>query len=149
MKKIIILIVIGILLSILVHFSVAFYGKKYTSNWMRKYTEESNLNTFKESKYQIWFKSKKYDHAVFLIHGYSSSPQAFNSLIPYLKSAEIPFFAPQILGFGLQSTDVLEKISQKDWKRQVLESYDILSQVSKSVSVLGISQGTTLAFFLA
>ncbi len=70
-----------------------------------------------------------------LLHGFTTSPQQLSNLIDLLEKEKITFYAPTILGFGLNSTQLLKEVRYEDWYRQALESFDLLQNFAEEVSV--------------
>lgn len=148
-KIIVLALIIIFILIIGVRYFNQYRNTQVTLNYLKKFTPIPGLNTFKESQQRVYFGAKKYQQAVLLIHGYSSSPSEFNALTPYLRQSQVPYLAPQILGFGLGGLHLLYVVKSSDWKRQVLNAYDVLAATAKRVSVVGISNGGALAIYIA
>lgn len=108
-----------------------------------------DINSYVESREHSFFTEKKYDHVVLLLHGFSGSPQEFEFLIPYLKESGINYYIPNLMGFGLDNTVVLNNTRRQDWYRMCLGAYDYLSKISNKVSVVGQSMGAILAAYVA
>jgi carboxylesterase len=106
--------------------------------------------TYREAKARIFGGIKKpYPHAVLLLHGYSSSPQEFDTLIPLLQAANIPYYAPTLTGYGLDDFRLLYQIQPDDWRRDAAAGYEFLSSFADEVSVVGHSTGANLALYVA
>lgn len=118
-------------------------------NYLKRFTLLDSVATYKESKTQGYTPKKIFKESVLLIHGFAASPQEFSSIIPKLKDAEMPYYVPHIIGFGLSHTQILHRTSYEDWFRNALEHYDILASLSEKVSVVGHSLGGIMASFIA
>ncbi|MEN6434917.1 MAG: alpha/beta fold hydrolase [Anaerolineaceae bacterium] len=106
--------------------------------------------TYSEAKARSFGGTKKpYHHAVLLLHGYSSSPQEFDALIPLLQAANIPYYAPSLTGYGLDDFRLLYQIQPDDWRRDAAAGFEFLSSFAEEVSVAGHSTGANLALYVA
>ncbi len=65
------------------------------------------------------------------------------------EEENICYYAPNITGFGSNSTDILERVRYVDWFRQAIQSYDSLKLIANNVSVIGHSMGGILATYVA
>lgn len=91
----------------------------------------------------------KRPHAVLLLHGFSGSPAAFNVLVAELAARGVPYYAPPLMGHGLDGFRALEAARAADWRREVFQGYQLLSAIAEEVSVVAISFGTLIAAELA
>lgn len=117
--------------------------------YLRRFEEQPGLGNFHESKALSFFPNKKYAQAVLLIHGFAASPQEFNYLIKYLEDNNIPYIAPNIMGFGANTTKLLYKARRQDWYRTADDAYRMLEQVADRVSIIGHSLGAVIALMVA
>jgi len=117
--------------------------------YLRKFTPVPQIGAYQEAAPRISLQREKIPHAVLLLHGYSASADEFKYVIPALEQAKISYYAPLMTGFGLQSQALLHRISYTDWLRDVLYAYDFLASTAETISVVGHSNGGTLAIFLA
>ncbi len=88
-------------------------------------------------------------HAVLFLHGFSSSPQEFDTLAPLLKAANSCYYAPTLTGYGLNDFRLLYQIRADDWRRDASAGYEMLSSFADEVSVIGHSTGANLALYVA
>lgn len=125
------------------------YTKK-TRDYLRKFKQIPDLDCFYESVSKISFgDNKKAAHAVLMLHGYSASTQEFNTLIEALERENVPYYAPALCGHGLTSCRILERVKYSDWLRDGLAGYDILSSIANEVSIVGHSNGGSIATYVA
>lgn len=142
---------IGLLLAAayLVVLSVEWYNIQLTAHYVKDFTPIPGLNTFVETSPRLHLGMKKRPHAVLLLHGWSASPQELQVLITQLKAKGVPYYAPQLTGFGLGDLHLLRTIKASDWLRDAIHSYDLLAAVAQEVSVVGHSNGGVLAIWVA
>jgi esterase/lipase len=114
-----------------------------------KHHHELGVYAKSASRRSTSFHGKKGKHAVLLLHSFSGSPDEFRHLYAELEEQGIYFIAPNVLGFGLDSTQLLEKVRYQDWFRQALNYYDILESLFDKVSIIGQSMGAILATYIA
>jgi esterase/lipase len=107
------------------------------------------LGYFQESRPRLHFTEQAIDHAVLLLHGYSSSTQTFDTLGAELERRGVSYHAPLITGFGLDRLDLLSKVRASDWLRDAVLSFDLLAAVARRVSIVGVSTGATLGAYVA
>lgn len=138
-----------ILLVFAAGFATQWYYQNNTKNYLRKFALLPDLNVYAKAQPQIFLGQQKLEHAILLLHGYSSSPADFGPLYEKLREANLPYYAPLLLGFGLGDMHLLNTIKTSDWLRQAIESYDLLASIAKNVSVLGDSNGASLAIYVA
>ncbi len=129
--------------------AVAWQNVRKTTEYVQHFTLRADLNTFVETEPKIDLGPKRVPHAVLLLHGWSASPQEFEALILALKAHGIPYYAPQLTGFGLGDLHLLYTIKAADWLRDALYSYDLLAAVAQKVSIIGHSNGGVLAVYIA
>ena len=94
-------------------------------------------------------KKKPFQHAVLLLHGFSSSPMEFNNLIPRLEAANISYYAPLLSGYGIDDFRLLYQVRAEDWRRDAASAYELLSSFADEISVIGHSTGANLALYVA
>lgn len=124
-------------------------GQALVRNYLNRFDALDNLGTFDASYPRIYNPRSKVPHAVLLLHGYTVSPQEFDHLLVALRAAGIPYYAPQITGFGLSSVNLLYAANAVDWARDALSAYDRISAFAENISVIGHSMGCVLATFIA
>lgn len=115
----------------------------------RHFTPIPDLNTFVQTAPKIFLGAKKVPHAVLLLHGWSASPQEFQGLAAQLKQQGIPYYAPQLTGFGLGDLHLLRNIRASDWLRDAIYAYDLLAAYAQEISIVGHSNGGLLAIYVA
>lgn len=88
------------------------------------------------------------DHGVLLIHGFTGSPSEMRLLGEYLNSLGYTVMAPRLTGHG---TNVKEMSATKwpHWYGSVEDAYHLLSNMTKEVSVVGLSMGALMAMKLS
>lgn len=117
---------------------------------LKRYQTVSDEATFLESRPRYFGGAPKpCRHAVLFLHGFSSSPQEFDTLAPLLQSANICYFAPALTGYGLNDFRLLYQIRADDWRRDAAAGYEMLSSFADEVSVVGHSTGANLALYVA
>lgn len=89
------------------------------------------------------------DHAVLLIHGFSSSPGQYEAIYPALEQAGIPYYAPLLTGFGRTDLHGLKTIRPDDWRLDAATAYELLAERYDRVSVVGHSMGALLSVWLS
>lgn len=122
-----------------------YINKKYQA----RFHHIKEMNSYYEARETVFFTEKKYDHVVLILHGFSASPQEFQFLTPYLEKNGINYYTPNLAGFGLDNTTLLNKTKRQDWYRNSLLQYDALSKLANKVSVVGHSMGGILAAYIA
>lgn len=130
-------------------FATQWYYQDVTKNYLHKFSLTPDLNVYDAAQPRIFLGEQKLEHAVLLLHGYSSSPADFNYLYDKLKQANLPYYTPLLLGFGLGDMHLLDAIKTSDWLRQAIQSYDLLAAIAKNISVIGDSNGASLAIYVA
>jgi len=130
---------------------LSFYSRRQTKLGLKKFSYDAATNSYFESRQRIFCGEgrNKIPSAVLLLHGYSTSPRDFEILYPKLEKANIAYYAPVYTGFGQNDLDLLASVKASDWWRDTLNAYDCLAACAQSVSVIGHSNGGTLAFLLA
>lgn len=118
-------------------------------NYLKRFRQLPELGAYGESLSRFYSPEKPYEHFVLLLHGFTASPQEFEHLIRDLEKNKIPYFAPMMMGFGLDSTLILQNTRYQDWFRTALSYYDFLTTISKKVSIIGHSMGAILATYIA
>jgi len=128
---------------------IIYLGERLNRLYLARFKEIKSLGAYHESRPKVYAHAGKQEHAVLLLHGYSSSPQEFVSLCPYLQQANLSYYAPNLEGFGHNTAAVLHHVRYQDWLRCALDAYDLLSQQYEKVSVVGHSLGSVLALYVA
>jgi esterase/lipase len=133
---------------VVVHFFTQGLANRLNRNYFKRFQELRNIGAFSESLSQAYMPQKKYEHVVLLLHGFTASPQEFGYLMKIMQLENIPYIAPMMPGFGLNSTEELKSARFEDWFRTALTYYDYLSTIADKVSVIGHSMGAILATFV-
>jgi len=121
-------------------------AKYLNDRCLKPFNRQERFGAYDVSRPRRFFPGKKpYRHAVLLLHGFTASTQEFEILEEHLKAAGIPYLAPMLPGFGVDSTDVLKEVTRKDWVRTATDHFDMLSEFAEEVSVLGHSLGGMIA----
>ncbi|RLV58076.1 alpha/beta fold hydrolase [Parashewanella curva] len=128
---------------------ISLLATRLNSHYLKRFKYIPELSFFEESRTKVCLAEKKYEHIVLLFHGFTASPQEFQFLTPYLKTAKVDFVAPIITGFGLSSTNILSQADRRDWYRKAVEQYEYASSIANKVSIIGHSMGGILACFVA
>jgi esterase/lipase len=116
---------------------------------LRRFTHLPDLGMYEESRPRFHAPERAFDHAVLLLHGYSSSTQTFDDLRRELEARGLAHYAPLLTGFGLDELHLLAGVRHTDWLRDALTAFDLLAGVARRVSILGISTGATLGVWVA
>jgi len=128
---------------------ICYLANTLNSAYLKRFTEIKILGTFAQTLPKLYNPQPKLKHAVLLLHGFTGSPEQFNHLATQFQVEKIPFYAPNILGFGLNTTQLLQTVRYEDWLREALEHYDALHLLAEEISVIGHSMGGLLATFIA
>lgn len=144
-------IIIGILVSlIIIHYTVDYFNSEKTKHYIKPFPYNSTINEFPQAASRFYVgKNKPFKKAILLLHGYSASPQEFTTLYPALEKANIPYYAPRLLGFGLGNLNLLRKVTHQDFLRNALSAYDLLSVLAEEIDIIGHSNGGTLAMLIS
>jgi carboxylesterase len=90
----------------------------------------------------------KAERALYLIHGFSSTPAVFRLLEPLLTKNYDAVFCPILAGHG-ETINAFAKAKSGDWIAQVEQTYESLAKRFKHVEVMGLSLGGLLAGHLS
>ncbi|MBA3535445.1 MAG: alpha/beta fold hydrolase [Tatlockia sp.] len=93
-------------------------------------------------------RSDKTERALFLIHGFSSTPAVFRILEPTLANYYDAVFCPVLLGHA-ENMDAFAETKAKAWLLQVEEIFENLANQFAEVEVMGLSLGGLLACHLS
>lgn len=88
------------------------------------------------------------EKGVLLIHGFTGSPAEVRLLGERLNEAGFTVLGVRLPGHGTSPED-LERMCLNDWKRAVLDGYEILRAQCAGVAVGGLSMGALLSLWLA
>ncbi|MBD3410634.1 MAG: alpha/beta fold hydrolase, partial [Ignavibacteriales bacterium] len=97
----------------------------------------------------VWCGSRKAPEGALLLHGFSASPAEFAPVTDKLKERDVPFYAPTLTGFGVESLHLLRVVHSSDWLRDALRAYDVVASRAERVHVFGHSMGAIMATFVA
>ncbi len=86
--------------------------------------------------------------AVLLLHGFTSSLDTVNGLVPHLEKAGIVYRMPTLRGHG-QSPEALRGIVWRDWVEDAREALLDLEREGKPIVIVGLSMGGLVALNLA
>jgi esterase/lipase len=143
---------VAVFISLLItRWIVIFLAKRTNKKYCEQFKKQDDLGIFQETR-PHWFFGNKRDEkskVVLFLHAFGSSPHDFNGLYDELEKSGICYIAPNILGFGVEVADLLEKVCYKDWLREVLGYYDMLASLFDEVVVFGNSMGGILAAYIA
>ena len=84
---------------------------------------------------------------VLLLHGFTSSLDAVNGLIPTLDALGLPWEMPVLRGHNA-TPDALVGVRRTDWYRDAVAGYEKLSQRADHIVVVGLSMGGLVALNL-
>ena len=84
---------------------------------------------------------------VLLLHGFTSSLDCVNGLVPELESRNIPYEMPVLRGHG-QKPEALIGVKAGDWYADGLKAFDKLSERVDRIIVIGLSMGVLVALNL-
>lgn len=93
-------------------------------------------------------KSSKTKRALFLIHGFSSSPAVFRQLVPTLSRYYDAVFCPVLPGHA-ENLEAFAEVKAEAWLSRIEQSYEELVKNYEKVEVMGLSLGGLLACHLA
>lgn len=128
---------------------IIFLAKTLNQSYMKHFSAMKELGTFKEAYPLHNNPEQKIDHAVLLLHGFTASSQQLSGLAHKLTEYGLTFYLPSILGFGLNSTRLLQAARYENWCLSALECFDNLQMCAKQISIVGHSMGGLLATFIA
>ncbi|MBA2651559.1 MAG: alpha/beta fold hydrolase [Tatlockia sp.] len=90
----------------------------------------------------------KAGRALYLIHGFSSTPAVYRLLEPLLVKQYDAIFCPVLAGHG-ENIDAFAQAKAGDWITQVEQTYEGLANRFEQVEVMGLSLGGLLAAHLS
>ena len=116
---------------------------------MRRGVQISTLSK-KESTHlaPIEKRGSKNHRALFLLHGFSSTPAVFRLLLPGFSDSYDAVFCPVLAGHA-ETLDSFAKTKSNEWILQVEQAYEDLTKHYEQVDVLGLSLGGILACHLS
>jgi esterase/lipase len=133
----------------LVRWYICYLAEKLNHRYLSRFKEVPHLGAYQESRPKMFNIEGRKGHAVLLLHGFTASPQDYITLCPYLEQAGLSYYAPNIEGFGNNTTKILRNVRYKDWFRSALDAYDLLAQQYEKVSIVGHSLGSIMALYVA
>jgi carboxylesterase len=83
-----------------------------------------------------------------VLHGFTSSLDTVNPLVPHFKAAGIPYDMPLLRGHGTRPED-LEGVKWSDWLEDATEALRRLTDENRPAVLIGLSMGGLLALHLA
>lgn len=147
--RIILIVIAGLFTLMICRRFICFLAYRLNNAYLKRFSENKHLGDYSEAKSKVFSPHSKVEHAVLLLHGFTASPQDFDCLTPYLEEADIVYYAPSIVGFGINTTQLLINTRCEDWFRGALSAFDNLGMLAKNISVVGHSMGGILATFIA
>ncbi|MBA2710704.1 MAG: esterase [Tatlockia sp.] len=93
-------------------------------------------------------KTENKERALFLIHGFTSTPAVYRFLEPSLANYYDAVFCPVLVGHA-ENIDIFAKAKAADWLLQVEQIYENLTNQYQQVEVMGLSLGGLLACHLS
>ena len=110
---------------------------------------KESLNTEPENKSRGTFPevSDNSSLGVLLLHGFTSSLDCVNGLVPSLESLNIPYEMPVLRGHG-QKPEALVGVKAADWYADGLAAFEKLSDRVDRILVIGLSMGGLVALNL-
>jgi carboxylesterase len=81
---------------------------------------------------------------VLLLHGYTSSLDTVNGLLPTLEARGLPYRMPTLRGHGTHQRD-LRGVTWRDWYADASAALDDLRREAGQVAVVGLSMGGLVA----
>ena len=104
---------------------------------------------FQDSDAQDIIVDKGGDRVLLMLHGFSTGPQEFKPLLPYLEQKNMSYVILNLEGHNEKNAKKLGEVSYKTWESQVLEMYEMLAKQYKYIDVIGYSNGANLALKLS
>jgi esterase/lipase len=131
------------------HAYVYYKGIKRINAELTHFSYIEEYDSYPDAAPQFFTAQTKRPYGVLLLQGFSLSPQEYSPLFPALKEAGINYYAPTLTGFGIRTPVYMAHVSYKDWLRDTIEAYDLLSQTVEKVHVVGTSLGAALGVMLS
>lgn len=147
--RIFLLIMVLLFALLIMRGTIELLALHFNAEALKQFSLLPDLGIYTETLAKHYSPEQKIKHAVLLLHGFGSSPQEFNHLTESLELMQIPYYAPNITGFGLNTLQLLNNVRYQDWFRKALDSFDNLNMFCEKVSVIGHSMGGVLATFVA
>lgn len=113
------------------------------------FTHNMDTGDFQETRPHVFNPGCKVEKGILFIHGFSASPAEARLVAAIAEEEGYAFYAPVLTGFGIDNFDLLESVSERDWLRESIAAYDLLSQFCERVVVVGHSMGGVLAMLTA
>ena len=92
--------------------------------------------------------TKHHDHALLLLHGFTSSPAVYRLMVPALMSSYDAIVCPLLPGHG-ESIRAFAAATSSEWVETAEQAYQALAKDYKKIDVLGLSLGGILACHLS
>ncbi len=134
-----------------------YYGKELSHEQLRALTDElmrrisalvDHRSNYAPIEVPIAAPRKSENIAVLLLHGFTSSTDTVDGLIPYLNKEKIPFERPILRGHGTRYQD-LRGVRSRDWYVDAERALIKLHTDGYRVVVVGLSMGGLVALDLA
>ena len=84
---------------------------------------------------------------VLILHGFTSSLDCVNGLVPYLEERQIPYEMPLLRGHG-QTPEALIGVKAADWYQDALDAFNRLAERVDRIVLVGLSMGGLVALNL-
>ena len=84
---------------------------------------------------------------VLILHGFTSSLDCVNGLVPYLEERKIPYEMPLLRGHG-KTPEALIGVKANDWYEDALNALNKLAENVDRIVVIGLSMGGLVALNL-
>ena len=86
---------------------------------------------------------------ILLLHGFSSTPDNFRELVPYIDALGLPYRSPTLRGHGAETPEALSGVDWTEWLAGGEDALlELLTEVEKAI-VIGHSMGGWIALNLA
>lgn len=147
--RIILFVIAGLVVIFLIRGLINYLAYRLNRRYLKQFHHIKWLGAYQESRQRMYLSDQPLEHVVLCLHGFAGSPQEFDHLYPLLEAQGLPFYAPNIVGFGIDSTNILRSVRVQDWERSAFQAYDILAGIAQKVSIIGVSMGANLAIAIA
>lgn len=105
-----------------------------------------NLKIYQESIPRFNFNHSKKDRVTLLISGYRDVPNMWLNYLNYMDQNSIDYYAPRTQGCGRSFFQ--QNIKWHDWVLTYFEAIIYLSQIYKTIDIIGFSTGCNIAVYL-
>ena len=84
---------------------------------------------------------------VLILHGFTSSLDCVNGIVPYLEERQIPYEMPLLRGHG-KTPEALKGVKATDWYQDAVDALNKLAERVDRIIVIGLSMGGLVALNL-